>query len=326
MHQLCSLQIIALALVLALAGGSALPQDSDAEQSVRALELMKKARTTIGGEAALHNLHSLSAKGKLRRFVTYVSVQGPDKIEEKQKTLGGKVEFDFQLPDKFRRRVKGSSLIGWDYSYAEVVNGKRAWRNPPLPVRSAAGDPRIIDVGDVERSFDRMARNARQQIAIYTLAWLLQSPPGIELEFRHLGTTLVDDRRAEAILVQGEEDFNFVLLLDAQTSLPLALGFTFVDIPRETVIVEAASVMSSWLRRTWVRARQERQARTRPPRRREMQLRFSDHRRVNGVLLPHRLTVILDNQITEELTIGEFVPNRKISPKKFTDEPERAYK
>jgi hypothetical protein len=41
----------------------------------------------------------------------------------------------------------------------------------------------------------------------------------------------------------------------------------------------------------------------------ETKLYVSDHREVNGLLLPHHLRTTVDNEVTEELDVSTFVLN-----------------
>jgi hypothetical protein len=254
-----------------------------------------------------------------------VSVQSPTKVEEKEKRLSGKIEVDFVAPDRFRKRVSSTTLRGFGYSYAEVVNGQRAWRDPPLPVRSSHRDARVIDVGDVERSLTLQAQNAQQQMAFYTLGWLLQPPPAVPLKLGYAGEFQTEGRVAEVLVAQGADDFRLVLLLDQQTRLPLAVVVPFIASRQATVLVEAAGATPKFIQNTYLRARQERQARVTRPQRYELWWRFSDHRPVAGVRLPHRLTTTLNSEVLEEMVITEFTLNRPINPKKFDGQPAVRY-
>ena len=155
---------------------------SPQNETTRAEELIKLARAAIGGEEVLSKIQTLTATGKYNRFVKYVSVQSSKKIEEKQKALPGKMEFEFALPDKFRRRLTASRLRGFDYSFAQVVNGAEAWRDPPLPPISSNSDRRVIDVGDVERTEFIHATSAKQGLSFYSIAWLMLPLPGYPLK------------------------------------------------------------------------------------------------------------------------------------------------
>ena len=52
-----------------------------------------------------------------------------------------------------------------------------------------------------------------------------------------------------------------------------------------------------------------------PPQRFEMQMKFSDYRLISRVLLPHRITTTLNQEIIEELTFNEFESIRQSIPR-----------
>ncbi len=320
-------RLLGRAILICVLAGATPPAEAQtnqdqAEQAARARELLLLARHAIGLESSQPPLWSLSAAGGFRRFVKYISVQSPTKVVERQRVLSGKLQVDFLLPDKFRRHISNRGISGRRYAYTEVVNGALAWRDPPPPVISSYRDNRIIDVGDIERSREKYAEDARQQLAFYTLGWILETPPALPSEFLYAGEVRTDDRILEAIIVNGPNGFRPVLLLDHKTHLPFALVVALVEPKRETVIVEVASVSRQFITDTYARARREREARRTPAQRRELQWRFSDHQPVDGLLLPRRITTFIDGEITEELTISQFKVNQPINLRRFEGRPE----
>lgn len=63
----------------------------------KALEIIKKARTAIGGDAALADLKAVVIKGRTSQTI---SIDGTDKIEQ------GETEIALQLPDKMMKMIK----------------------------------------------------------------------------------------------------------------------------------------------------------------------------------------------------------------------------
>jgi hypothetical protein len=295
-------------------------------QAARAQELLKRARFALGGEESLTRIHTLSVSGKLQRYIKYVSIQSPTKVVEKEKTLPGKIEVEFLLPDKFRKRVSGKTMRGFGYSYVEIVNGERAWRNPPLRTISSARDNRVVDVDDFERTIELQARGARQQLTLFSLGWLLQPLPTFPLNFSYVGRLQTYSGPADVILVEGLESFQVFLLLDPKTAQPLSVATTFVESRQPTVIVESPIFFDrKSMIDTFQRARQERRERIKPPQRYEVHLKLSEFRQVAGVSLPHRITTLLNNEVIEDLTFDEFEINRPINPKRFEGQPEPKY-
>jgi hypothetical protein len=296
-----------------------------AAASVRAQELLKRARAAAGIETASSGIQTLSFKAKSQRFSKYVSVQSPTKVVEKEKTLSGKIEADCWLPDKFRLKTKGSTLTGFGFSYANFLNGDQAWRNPPMSVRSFGRDSRVIDVGDVERTLLMQERTAKQQITFYALGWLMQAPPSLQLKLSYAGVYELNGQTADVVVADGQDGFRILLFFDRKTHLLAALGTGFFDSYRETVIVEAASFDPRFNRATFMRAREERRLRTQPPKQHEVIWQFSDYRQVGGVTLPHRVAIKFDDRVVEELTINEFKVNQPANPKNFDGKPEVVY-
>src|SRR5262245_55268390 len=300
------------------------PQNSASQnETARAEELIKLARAAIGGEEVLGGIRTITATGKYNRFVKYLSVQSPKKVEEKQKALPGKMEFAFALPDKVRRRGTASSRRGFDYSFAQVVNGAEAWRDPPTRPISSYSDGRVIDVGDVERTAFIHATSAKQGLSYYSIGWLMLPLPGYPLKMSYLGLYRIGAENAHAILASGDSGFRFTLLLDTKTYAPTALAISFVEEIQPVVLIETAGFLSRrFMQETFARARAERKARTKSPQPCEMLIRFSDRRPVNGALLPFRITISLNGDVIEEVTMSEFEINRPIKMKKFAGPPE----
>jgi len=292
-------------------------------ETARAEELIKLARAAIGGEEVLSRIQTITATAKYNRFVKYLSVQSPKKVEEKQKALPGKMEFEFALPDKFRKRVTGARLRGFDYSFAQVVSGPAAWRDPPTRPISSHSDGRVIDVGDVERTAFIHATSAKQELSYYSIGWLMLPLPGYPLEMSYLGLYPISGENAHAISASGSSGFRFTLLLDTKTYAPTALAISFVEEIQPVVLIETAGFLSRrFMQETFARARAERKARTKSPQPCEMLIRFSDRRPVNGALLPFRITTTLNGDVIEEVTMNEFEINRPIKMKKFAGPPE----
>jgi hypothetical protein len=292
-------------------------------ETIRARELIKLARASIGGEEILSRIQTITATGKYNRFVKYTSVQSPKKVEQKQKTLPGKMEFEFSLPDKFRRRVTGARLRGFDYSFAQVVRGAEAWRDPPMRPISSNNDRRVIDVGDVERTAFIQATGAKQELSYFSIGWLALPLPGYPLEMSYLGPYQLGAEKTHAIVAEGTSGFRFTLLLDIKNYEPVALAISFVEEIQPVVEIEAVGFFTRKYRQEIVaRARAERKALTKPPQSCELLIRFFDRRPVNGARLPFRVTTSLNGEVLEEMQMNAFQINRRIDPKKFAGPPE----
>jgi hypothetical protein len=325
-HNSCrAFLLIAALLVVFIASPRVFTQEGVPQRNqARARQLLGLAREAMGGDAVLAELQSLRARGKYSRDVKYWSVQSPTKVEEKTRELSGKVEVEFARPDRFRRRVKGENMRGFGFSYAEVVHGEDAWRDPPLRPISTNRDHRVIDVSDVERTEWISAIGAKQQLSYYSLGFLLQPLPGFPMEMAYAGEFDDKSGTVDVVIAQHRGGFRILLLLDVKTHQLEALTVSSVESVQQPVLVESSGYFDRrFMMETFNRARRERQQRARPPEHVEVMLRFSDRRPVAGlggnraVQLPHRITTTLNGRIVEELTIHEFELNRPINPKRF---------
>jgi hypothetical protein len=232
------------------------------------------------------------------------------------------MEFAFALPDKFRRRVTGETLRGFGYSFAQVVNSGLAWRDPPMRPISSNQDRRVIDVGDVERTEFIQATGAKQELTYYSIGWLMLTLPGYPLKMNYAGVYPIGSETAHTIIAEGDSGFKFIVMLDTKSYEPIAVAISFFEVMQPSVLVEAQFFDRKFMQETFARARAERKARAKPAQPCELVLRFSDRRPVNGVMLPFRITTMLNGDVFEDLTISEFEINRPINPKRFAGPPE----
>ncbi len=278
--------------------------------------LVQSARIAAGGEAALNRVTSLSASVRLRRFITYLSVE-PKKVVEKDTVLKGKIQIEFEQPDKFRKRVTASMLTGDKYTYAEIVHGSRAWRYPSLPATSSSRSRHVIDVSDFERSLAYQAQGARQQFSLYALAFLIHGFPADSLKFTDGGTLQTEQGKADVVRVSGPDDFHAGMLLDQATHLPLGLIQDVIAVRPVPVIIYGVFPTRSGWQEVLRRARHEREIRMKPPRRMRVEYRLLDRRVVDGISLPHRINTLIDGKLAEELVVSSFKINSRLNPRDF---------
>jgi hypothetical protein len=50
----------------------------------------------------------------------------------------------------------------------------------------------------------------------------------------------------------------------------------------------------------------------------QVQTRYDDYRPVDGVLFPHRITVVVDGRIVQQTIIENIEPNPPLTPETFT--------
>ena len=296
---------------------------TDEAGKARAQELLAQARAAVGGENVLAGIKSIAATARSRSFVRYVLVKSPTQVEEREKVLKGKMKIEFLLPDKSRRVVSSSTLWGLRDTYTEVTNGTRAWRDPPLTAASSRRERHVIDVSDFEQSLAYQAQTARHNLEIYSLTWLLQAPPNLALEYRYIGFLTVDGTRVDTIEVTSSDKFKSYFLFDEKTHLPVGFVMNFVATIEDPVLIVPSPFDSRYRARLVAKARQEIASRSRPPWRFSVFVRFSDHHRIGGLLLPYRMTVTVDKRLYEEWKFSRFSVNGSLNPKNYKPPPQQ---
>lgn len=297
----------------------------DRDAATRATALIDAARRAAGITTTPSRPRTFSASGRSRRFIRYVAVKSPTRIEERQRELSGRFEYQFVLPDRFRIWMKGETLGGFGFKVEEIVNGQNAWRNPPLTVRSFNRDSRVIDVGDVERTLMMQAQTARQQVAFQSLGNLVVTPTAYPLEWRETGLFEHEGQSFDAAIAETRDGLRLSLLFDPQTRLLTGLATAYVDSFQEAVVAEVASVDRRFIASTYARAREERRRRRHPRQRQQVIWRFTDHRPVAGILIPHRSTVYFNGQLIEENTLTNVRIDDAIDPRRFAGEEKVKY-
>lgn len=293
--------------------------------ATRAAALLAAARLAAGVAPTQPRPRTLTAAGKSKRFVAYVAVKSPTRIEDRQRELSGRFEFQFSSPDQFRLWRKGETLGGFGFRIEEVVNGATAWRNPPLTVRSFSQDPRVIDVGDVERTLAMQSQTARQQVSLQALALLGLTPASYGLEWRETTDFTHQGETFDAATAATPDGLSLMLLFDRRTKLLTGLATTYYDTFQEVVLAEVASVDRRFIAATYARVREERRRRRHPRQRQQVVWRFTDHRPVAGVVIPHRSSVFFNGRLIEENTVTSVRIDEPIDPRRFVGEEKVKY-
>lgn len=324
------LKLAVVAMAVSLVGDQVRATKGDVE---RALDLIRQARAAIGGDAAVNSVQSLTMNGKSRR-----QIQLPDQT---LRDLNGDIEINMLLPDRFIRIEKLKMLDGPGGTEAapstsdkkEIESKVRIVRN----VNSERGDK--SDIG---------AMHDRSEIARYMMGLLLKAPADMNVAYDYAGVGDVDGVRAEIIDVQGPNGFSMKLYLSSQNHLPLMMTYKGFDHPTPIFKVGAPGTASAEDRQTDViimRGDKVEAAGSEAPRvifKRdgggqagpgenrtftvrvpapkdlvEIQVRFSDYRAVNGVLLPFAISETVNGKLKETWTVDAYVVNSPDINRKF---------
>jgi hypothetical protein len=305
-------------------------------QGDQAQTVLAAMRDALGGEKKINALKSLSAEGTYRRTMG-------------EREISGDYELSLQFPDKFQQVDQFTLPTGMPGPrIVRTYNGTIGWIDAPtggfrmaggggMNVMIAGGPPGGGPGAGAPppppppggATVDQPAQGGGQRgpggpggpggrrgdptplvrADFYrALLGVLPVAQGVSgLTFTHAGQAESNDGKADVLDVKGE-GFAARLFVDSNTHLPLMLTYM-------------APQMRAFTRRPddtpeTIRKRME-EERAKPPQMVENTVFFSDHQKVDGVMLPHRLTRSVDGKTTEEIEIKKYKANPTLDPQMF---------
>ncbi len=159
----------------------------------------------------------------------------------------------------------------------------------------------------------RRLRAAHRDFGRLLVAMLVGSSTAFPLQYEYGGEAESDDGKADVLNVTGPEEFAAKLFIDQQTHLPLMIMFK--DAMPRMQMFRGGQGAERPSREEMERRMQEARA-AGPPPQVDVQLFLADHRKVDGVLLPHTIRRAVDGKTQEELQVTYKV-NPAFKPEKF---------
>jgi len=281
-------RLLGYMLMMALSLGGSLAQVAG---DSKAADLLREARRALGGDTALDAVQGLEAHGTVTRAAGAMQ-------------LAGDLTLQFQLPDRMLRSDSlspdgGLTLVtDQGFNGATLLRGSRTFNAPPgAVIRTPPPPPRGSDAEA------QALRAARADLARLTVALLLRAPASQPMDFSYGGQAEAPDGKADVIDVRGRNGDTFAarLFLDTTTHRPLMLTYRGMA-PR--IMVQTRRVG----RGSAPPADPGAQDAPGGPAAdvADIQMFLDDYRRVDGVLLPHRITRSVAGEVTEELTFRSF--------------------
>ena len=272
----------------------------------RAEEVLKQAREAVGGER-LQKIESLYINGQYRRAFG-------------DRQMAGDREISIALPDKY---LVEDSMNPGGMSTSMVntrgLNGERAWSG------SSGGGSMIIRMGGpggAQLTAEQIEAAQRQmyqaEFSRYLLALILMPPASMHVEFKYAGESDVEDMPADVVDVTGPDQFSVRFFFDKKTHLPLLLSYRGPKPRMLTMTRQGGARNADDIKK----ARDEAEKKLReegPPVREEVDffIRLSDHKKVDGVMLPHKFTFLTENEVSEEFEISKYQVNPQFKADKF---------
>jgi len=283
-----------LALVL-LSASAVLADDSKAQ------EILKQARQAIGGEEQLQKIQSLEIKGQYRRV-----------FGERQ--MGGEREISILLPNKYLvEDAMNAGGMSTALINTRALNGDKAWSG-----NSGGGGGmifRIAGPGGQQASPEQMEAMQRRiynaEFSRYLLAMILTPPPSLAVEYKYAGESDVEDTKADVIDVSGPDNFSVRVFFDQKNHLPLLLSYRGPK-PRVMTMTRQAggAAKPEDLKKAQEDAEKKMHAEAPPaPEEVDFYIRLTDHKKVGGIMLPHKLTFLTESEVSEEFEISKYQLN-----------------
>jgi hypothetical protein len=145
----------------------------------------------------------------------------------------------------------------------------------------------------------------------YLLAMILTPPPSLAVEYKYAGESDVEDAQADVIDVTAPDNFNVRIFFDKNSHLPLLLSYRGPK-PRVMTMTRPAggNVKPEDLKKQREEAEKKMQAEVPAvPEEAEFYVRLTEHKRVGGLMLPHKFTFLTDNDVSEEFEITKYQLN-----------------
>lgn len=274
----------------------------------RAEEILKQAREAIGGDEKIMKVQGLTLVGQYRRV-----------FGERQ--MGGDREISISLPNKYS--IEDSMNPG-GHSTAIVntrtMNGDRAWSNS-----SGGGGGMIFRMGgpggqqlSPEQLEAAMKLSLQTEMARYLLALTLIAPESFPVEYKYAGESEVEDAQADVLEATGPEKFSIRIFFDKESHLPLLLSYRG---PKPRIVTMTRPANSSSKPEDTKKAREDADKMTaeapHQPEEADFYIRLTDHKKVSGLLLPHKFTFLTGNDVSEEFEITKIQMNPQFKSDRF---------
>lgn len=279
----------------------------------RAQEILKQARQAIGGEEKLQQIQGLQINGQYRRV-----------FGERQ--MGGDREIDILFPNKY---LVEDAMNAGGLSTAMIntrgLNGDKAWS-----ANSGGGGGMVFRIGggpggpggqqaSPEQMEAMLKRIYNAEFTRYMLAMILTPPPSLSVEYKYAGESDVEDAKADVIDISGADNFSIRVFFDQKSHLPLLLSYRGPKPRVMTMTRQAGSAPKPEdLKKAQEDAEKKMHAEAPPvPEEVDFYIRLTDHKKVGGIMLPHKLTFLTENEVSEEFEISKYQLNPQFKADHF---------
>jgi hypothetical protein len=297
----------------------------------KAADVMQKARAALGG-------------AKLEQVKT-LSLEGPFGREMGNRQVTGKLVLTLQLPGNMHRSEDTEMMGGMSIERLSVLNGEKAWED--MQNRGGMGGNMQMVIrgpGNQELNAEQLeqarVRRFRNEFSRYLLAFL----GGATLQPTYIAVAEAPDGKADVVEVKNEAGQAVRLFVDQNTHMPLMLQYQEVR-PRMMInggpggpggpgrggfvrdggpppaggggdAAGRGGPPDGGQRPNPEEIRRRMEAMP-PPAPSTVTLYLSEYKKVDGVMLPHRLTQAVDGKTVEEWNIEKVKLNPAVKADLF---------
>jgi hypothetical protein len=291
---------LAFALPMAIAAPASAAED-------KAIEVMVAARSAMGG-SKLDAVKSISATGEYRRLMG-------------DREINGEATIEIIVPDKIKRTEEMGIPGGPTMSRTVVLDGTEYWEDTTnrggnfmrFGGPGGPGGPGSQGPSEADRErFRQMARRRLQgELQRYLLVWLART----DAQMTYGGEAEAEDGKADVIDVKSDDGTPIRIFFDQETHLPLMLTY---EGPQPRMMLRRAGGAPGGNAGPPPDPEEMRRRMAEPPKMVTFEVRFSDFKDVNGVILPHQMAQSVEGKPTEEWTVSQFKVNPNLKPESFT--------
>ncbi|MCC7034321.1 MAG: hypothetical protein IT179_15985 [Acidobacteria bacterium] len=313
------LAVVAAAVVLAnvvdINQGVVLPAAAQ-DQAAQVVAEVKKA---LGGDT-LDAVKALTAEGPFRRTMG-------------QRDMEGTLILTLVRPDKFKRSEEmgmGGMVGGPTVERISAFNGTEAWddiqnrggmgggmrmmmRGPgdgPGGPGGPGGSPLTP-----EQIAQQRVRRMKMELQRWTVALFAESAQ----PFTHGGVAESPEGKADILETKDEAGRALRLFVDQSTHLPLMVQYMEI---RPRVVMRGGpggrpGAGGQPPSEAEMRQRMEEIRKQGPPQPSQFAMHLGDYKKVNGVMLPHRIGVSIEGQPNEEWTVEKYKVNPSVKDSEF---------
>jgi hypothetical protein len=144
-------------------------------------------------------------------------------------------------------------------------------------------------------------------------------PPSFQVEYKYAGESDVEDTPADVVEVTGPDKFTVRLFLDKKTHVPLLLSYRGPKPQIRTMARPTDGNARTPQVKVGPEGAEKKLTAELPavPEEVDFFIRLTDHKKVDGVMLPHKFTFLTESEVSEEFEVSKYQVNPQFKADKF---------